>query len=184
MRHKRAIRFLICVGCLATACLAQAPGRAPKQTQHAAAGHVPTLTKLAKMVVGLEEQLESAIRSGNPALVEKMLTEDFEMRVSAAPGVPVPRSDWIHAALAGVDSQLPIQQIAVHDLGDRLIASYIRPRARSLQRDASRDVFFVDVWQRSDESWKLAIRYAGPSGPANFAIPGASVASPPIPKKY
>jgi hypothetical protein len=40
----------------------------------------------------------------------------------------------------------------------------------------------VDVWRRTGDEWKLAIRYIAPAG--GTSLPGVPRAEPEIPKRY
>jgi hypothetical protein len=113
-----------------------------------------------------------------------MLTDDFELRIGSAPGIPVPRADWVRAAIAKPDPPSQPAQIAVHEFGEIAIASFLQARPQAAQKKADGDTFIVDVWKRSGESWKLATRYAAPAGGPDFAILGAGAPQPVIPKRY
>ncbi len=154
---------------LAGATLTAAGGEAPPR--------IPTVTRLVKLFLEHEAQLGDAVRAGDVAGIERLLTEDFELRVGARAGQPVPRADFVRALSAARDPGGDIGAMAVHDLGTTMIVSYA-------QGHRGGALFVVDVWRNDGGNWKLAIRYAAPAGDANAKIPGAPAAEPEIPKKY
>ena len=148
-----------------------------------ATGRIPTVTRLVKIFLEMEDALAAGIRSGNAAAVEKMLAEDFELRVASNPGNPTPRAEWLRLSLAKPGPALRIEQMAVHDFGEIAVVSFLQAAGTAQKRDAARDIATVDVWKRSGDTWLLAVRYAGPAASHGLVIPGAS-AEPPIDKRY
>jgi ketosteroid isomerase-like protein len=148
-----------------------------------APGRIPTVTRLVKLFLELEGALAAGVRSGNATAVDGMVADDFELRVASMPGNPTPRAEWLRLALDKPGPSFRIEQMAVHDFGEVAIVSFLEAAMAGEKRDATRDIATVDVWKRSGETWKLAVRYAGPAGSHGFAIPGASM-QPPIEKRY
>ena len=126
---------------------------------------IPTVTRLVQQFSALEEVLVNAVRNGDAAALERILADDFEMRVGAAPGAPIPKSDWIRHWLAAANGAYGIEQMAVHAFGDVAVVSFL---ARRGPRDS---LFITDVWVGAGSAARLAVRYAGPAG--NVPIPGA-----------
>jgi Domain of unknown function (DUF4440) len=176
MKRLGVLAVLLCAGMLA--------GPLGAQTKIDAPGHIPTVTRLVKLFMDLEGTLTTGLREGNAAAVDTMLAEDFEMRVASMPGNPTPRAEWIKLSLGKPASHFRIEQMAVHDLGDVSTVSFLQAGvAPGGRREPARDIAIVDVWKRAGDSWKLAIRYAGPAGSRDFVIPGASREAP-IAKRY
>ncbi len=147
----------------------------PDALAQGALHRVPTVTRLVKIFTTLEYELSAAVRAGDAAAVDRMVTDDFELRSSVLPGVPTPRAEWL-AQSKGKDTG-EIEQMAVHDYGPVAVVSYAwkwQPR---------RDLLAVDVWVKSGDSWKLSVRYAGPAGDSTTAVPGAVLEAPVIQKK-
>jgi len=138
---------------------------------------IPTVTRLVKLFMERETQLGDAVRAGDAAGVERNLAEDFELRVGARPGRPVPRADFVQAIVQGRDAGGEITAMAANDVGGAVVVSYT-------QASRSGPLFVVDVWRMKDDDWKLAIRYASPAGSARTVIPGAGAEEAVIPKKY
>ena len=138
---------------------------------------IPTITRLVKLFLEREAQLGDAVRAGDAAGVERMLADDFELRVGARAGRPIPRADFVQAIVQGRDAGGEIAGMAAHDIGGAVIVSFT-------QGSRAGPLFVVDVWRMQGSEWKLAIRYAGPAGTASTAIPGAGAEEPEIPKKY
>src|SRR6266571_4257361 len=108
-----------------------------------------------------------------------MVRDDFELRTSAGPGRPVPRAEWIRQSLAAPGPASSPSQMAVHDLGDTAVVSFLDRAAANRAQ-----IFVVDVWRRDGAEWKLAIRYAAPGGTTTVTIPGVPPESSEIPKRY
>lgn len=149
----------------------------------AASGRIPTVTRLVKAFLERETALDVAAREGRVAAVDAMLADDFELRVAARPGSPTPRAEWVRRVIAKPGPPRRFEQMAVHDYGDVAVVSFMQAWTA---RSPGHDIATVDVWKRSGDDWKLAVRYSGPAdagrAPA-FAVPGASTDAP-IEKRY
>jgi len=143
---------------------------------------IPTVTRMVKQFTELESSLAASIKAGDEAGLQKLLADDFELRTGSMPGNPTPRAEWIRSLLLRRDVAYSIEQMAVHDLGNHAVVSFVEKSARK-EAKAAPNIFVVDVWKRSGNDWKLAIRYASAAS-RDVVIPGASAESPAIPKKY
>ena len=152
------------------------PFSAPAQDRDAV-GRVPTVTRLVKLFLERETSLIDAIRAGDAGTIGNALTEDFELRTGTRAANPVPRAAFIREVLRTREGGGEVSGMAVHDVGNAAIASFVQANGQSV-------LFVVDVWQRSGADWKLAVRYASPIGSPDLAIPGVGPAEPEIPKKY
>jgi hypothetical protein len=150
---------------------------APALAADSATGRVPTVTRLVKLFLEREDALSAAMRAGDTASLERTLSDDFELRTGARAASPVPRVDFIADAAKNHPASGAAKRMAVHDVGSVAIVSFV-------QGDTTTAVFVIDVWRQTASDWKLAIRYASPAGPPEFAIPGASSPAAEIPKKY
>ncbi|MGZ4787815.1 MAG: hypothetical protein ACXVZX_04795 [Terriglobales bacterium] len=114
---------------------------------------VRTVTRTVQRFGDLEKKLSDA---GSSSERTNYLTDDFEERLCAQPGTPVPRSDWF----ATPGQQLTFRQQAVHDYGDIAIYS-------ALASDSNANFMIVDAWKKEGDNWKLSVRYRCPaSGPS------------------
>jgi hypothetical protein len=148
-------------------------------------GRIPTVTRLVKLFYEREGELVSALKNKEQVKLDALVAEDFELRSAAAPGVPVPRADWLSKSLAEASAYSGgIEQMAVHGLNDTSIVSFLWKSANSVQTGALPDVFVIDVWRLSGNEWKLAIRYASPTSSANARLPGFAPPSDVIEKRY
>lgn len=110
---------------------------------------VPTVTRTVQLFGELERKLASADKAARA----QMLTEDFEERLCADPGTPVPRNEWLQkVALLGTQ----FSQEAVHTFGEIAVYSGLR------SADNGHDMI-VDTWKQGDGGWKLAVRYRCPA---------------------
>jgi hypothetical protein len=163
---------------LAALVCAAGVGRAGAATDDS---RVPVLTRLVQDFSALEGKLGDAVARGDRASLEQLVAEDFELRAGRHPGEPVPRAQWLadvtteHAAAAAP------RQMAVHDLGDLALVSFLwRPAGAT---GAAPGMFVVDLWGKADGAWRLKIRYAAV---ARGGAPAPAAAPPAIPfkKKY
>ena len=161
---------LICFAALALS-QAWAQGTAP--------GNIPTVSRLVVLFTEQEMRLAERVRARDSAGVGNLLTDDFELRASARPGQPVPRADWLRQSMASPAPMGMPTQMAVHDLGSAAVVSFLQPA-----NGAKGNLFVIDVWRRVGDEWKLAVRYAGASGPASVPVPGLPPAGKEIPKRY
>ena len=171
----------ICLRIVSTVALAAATiaGTTSGATAQAATGRVPTVTRLVKLFTDREMDLAQRIHVGDNAGVEEIVRDDFELRTSTAPGRPIPRAEWIRQSLAAPAPASNPSQMAVHDLGDTAVVSFL-DRADS----GAAQIFVVDVWRRDGADWKLATRYAAPGGATGVTIPGVPPQTSDIPKRY
>ncbi|MDR3392555.1 MAG: nuclear transport factor 2 family protein [Sulfuriferula sp.] len=142
---------------------------------------VPVVTRLVQIFSVLERDLEAHVQKGDAAAMETLLTDDFEMRIGAMPGNPIPRAQWLHQFTRHTGSSFDLQQMAVHDYGSVAVVSFLLKQDKSSK--SAGDIYIVDVWKKSGNDWQLAVRYASPAGNANFPIPGAMIA-PHLDKRY
>lgn len=155
---------------LASVCVAGAILFAPlAHASEAVPGRgVPTVTRLVKLFIDLEQTLDQQLANGDKADIGHLLADDFEQRNGGAPGNPVPRADWLR--------QMPrfrlgeISQMAAHDHGNIAVVSFLATRS-------GKSAFVVDVWKNQQGQWQLATRYV--SGAAEQPSP-----PPVVPKKF
>ena len=145
---------------------------------------IPTVTRTVKIFTELESAISASIQRGDAAALQKALSDDFELRVGAQPGTPTPREEWVRSLLAKPLAPTRIEQMAVHDMGDVAVVSFLETAIPAGKRDPPRDIFVVDVWKRAGDTWLLAIRYVSAHGTRPVPIPGDASSTPQIPKKY
>ena len=136
-------------------------------------GRIPTVTRLVHIFLQLEGKLSEAVEQRDMPTASKLLSDDFEMRVSAVPGTPVPRAAWLQQSFAEPNSSLVIEQMAV---------SYLW-KITDVKSKLERDIFIVDTWRQESGAWKLAVRYAGPAAKGDYPIPGVPIIEPVFEKK-
>ncbi|BBO99902.1 DUF4440 domain-containing protein [Sulfuriferula nivalis] len=144
-----------------------------------AADNVVSVTRLVMVFNTLEAELDVAAQHNNVEVINKLLAPNFEMRVGAMPGNPVPRAAWLHQLQTVPSAPLIPEQMAVHDYDNVAVVSFLNKRSTS-----AGDIYIVDVWKKLALSWQLAVRYASPAGRADFVIPGAALNEPVLDKRY
>ena len=167
MRYSRASLVLLCS-------LGASLVGAPTVSANEAIGRVPTVTRLVKIFFELESDLTNSVAKRDKQAVEATLTNDFEMRIAAAPANPVPRAAWIKRSFAEPQTSSEIEQMAVHDYGGVATVSFLW-KTTVAKSKATHDLFIVDLWKQSPKGWQLATRYAAPANDMSFAIPGAAL---------
>jgi len=149
----------------------------PAADERPSGGRVPTVTRLVKLFSEREAALADAVRAGDEKRTQDLLADDFEMRIGSAPANPIPRIEWIGDMMRTRNPGEAVTDMAVHDLNGTAIVSFSQGRGPGA-------ILVVDVWRAAGNDWRLAIRYAAPTGSAAFRIPGAGALPPEIPKKY
>lgn len=130
---------------------------------------IPLMTRLVKIFLGLEQELDQAARLGERGKIDRLLDADFELRSGSRPGAPIPGKDWLaeYAKNAAALPPFAIENMAARELGDLIAVSYKWPV------QGKSDLFIVDLWRRDGESWRLTARYASRQYIEESSIPGA-----------
>jgi hypothetical protein len=144
----------------------------------AQSANVPTVSRLVKLFMEREIALQDAMRSGGAPGIGASLADDFELRAATQPARPIPRDAFIAQVVKQKPQEAAPVEMAVHDVGSAAIASFRVPAASG---DGS--LFVVDVWRRTGNDWKLAIRYASASAPG-ITVPGTGGDAGDLPKRY
>jgi ketosteroid isomerase-like protein len=139
----------------------------PAQHPSGRGAQVPTTTRTVAQFTALETNLADALRRHDESAASALLADDFELRTAAAPGTPVPRADWLRAALRSAGREFSIQQMAVHMFGDTAAVSFLL----SGKTNSGRNTMVVDVWTKVQNDWKLAVRYSSPSSAQAALLP-------------
>ena len=145
-------------------------------------GRIPTVTRLVHEFFQLEGKLSQAVEKRDTPTVSNLLSDDFEMRVGAMPGTPIPRAAWIQQSFVEHESSTEMEQMAVHDFGKIAIVSYLW-KIKAIKSKMERDIFIVDTWRQEAGAWKLAVRFAGPGAQSDYPIPGVPIIEPAFEKK-
>jgi hypothetical protein len=133
-----------------------------------------TMTRGVAVFGRAEAALIDALKAGDTAALDRLVAPLFEQRNAEQPGAPVPRAQWLGQAAAQAAASEKLQQLAVHDHGDVVVASYFWQRAEPLG-----NAFVVDVWKRQPPGeFRLVTRYLSPSTSAS-----APAVAPADPKK-
>lgn len=140
---------------------------------------IPTVSRLVMLFTQQESRLAERLSARDAAGAGDLLADDFELRAGPEPGRAIPRADWLRQSMQSAGGVVPPTQMAVHDLGNAAVVSFLQRF-----KGTKTEVFVVDVWRRAGDEWKLAIRYVAPGGYASFALPGVPPQAAAIPKRY
>ncbi len=143
---------------------------AVEQAASGRGGPVPTRNIL--IFSKLENEWHDALRRHDAAALGRILSDDFEIRSAAAPGVPTAREDAVHAWLQAPAVESSVGQMAVHEYGDLMLVSFLW-RLNGEGGRAPQTFFVVDTWKRAGNDWKATVRYAAPVVEGAPAVPGA-----------
>jgi hypothetical protein len=111
---------------------------------------IPLVTRLVQQFDGLEKDIIVALKTNNQSALHQLVADDFEARMSYAPGSPISRETWLLQSLNQAKNyNVVIGQMAVHDFKQMMVVSF---RWQSLS--------LVDVWTKEQERWVLKVRYA------------------------
>ena len=147
-------------------------------------GAVPTVTRLVQTFSTLESEWMAAVRKRDDASVRKFLAEDFEMRNGAEPGRPTPRAEWIKQSLQDAPFSSTTEQMAVHDLGNVAVVSFLWKLDVPKSSGFSRRLFVVDTWELAAGVWRVKMRYMAPAAELATRMPGVARGDAVIEKRY
>jgi len=160
-------RLLILLG------LSSLLGSALAASQAAPRGHgAPVPTRNVVTFTKLENEWNDALRRHDAEALARIVSEDFEIRSAAAPGVPTARDEALHAWAQLPALQSTIGQMAVHEYGELMVVSFVWKLGEADGRP-QQTFFVVDTWKRAGNEWKAAVRYAAPIVDGGAAVPGA-----------
>jgi ketosteroid isomerase-like protein len=160
--------FLILGGVL----IAVASAIAGAQTGPSGRG-VPSPTRNVTVFSGLEKEWLDAVQRRDNEALNKIVADNFELRSSAAPGVPTARDEALKQWLQLPPFESSIGQMAVHEYGDLMLVSFLWKIAAGKDSALPQAVFVVDTWKRVNGNWQVLVRYAAPVGSAAENVPGA-----------
>ena len=146
-----------------------------------ASNRIPTVTRLVQLFTGLEATLSEAQSKGDAETLGNLLTDNFEMRIDASPGEPIPRAEWLKRVLEQRRAAQS-EQMAVHDYGDIAIVSFLLKSEVTPKHSSA--IFIVDVWRKAGADWKLATRYAANASSSPQHIPGVPLKGQAFEKRY
>lgn len=145
---------------------------------------IPTVTRSVQLFSTLETEWLDAVSHRNVDALNKVVSEDFELRSAAAPGRPTARAEWQQQAFAAKPMESSIEQMAVHEFGELAVVSFLWKIDAPKDAAVARQVFVVDTWKQTDSGWKAITRYAAPVDASAKPVPGSDAATPAIRKKY
>jgi ketosteroid isomerase-like protein len=113
-------------------------------------------------VCDLQSQWMAAWLRRDRAALEQILAPDFALIVSARPTQPMPRQQWLEAALGSYrGTSFDYETMSIRILGDvAIVASVALQQAAIDGADRSGRFFLTDVWRRSAKSWQVVARHS------------------------
>jgi ketosteroid isomerase-like protein len=160
-------RFLILLGLSAMFGSALAAGQVTPSGRGA-----PVPTRNVVMFTKLENAWNDALRRHDAEALARIVSEDFEIRSAAAPGVPTARNEALQAWAQLPAFESTVGQMAVHEYGELMVVSFVWKLGEGAG-GSPQSFFVVDTWKRAGNEWKAAVRYAAPITDGAAVVPGA-----------
>ena len=128
--------------------------------QQTAASGMPTIE--ADFFTRLEKRLMDAVVARDRPALDSFLAQEFELRTSHGGGELTLRGEWIQAATTKYRVRsYRITGLTVREVGSAAIVNFFcEQQATFAGKDLSGKFFLVDVWQKTENDWKLLTRYA------------------------
>ena len=126
-------------------------------------------SQLIKQFTDLENTFARAYQGKNTALLEQILDPEYTLTLSARPGDPLSRADWLalipkynvqHFEIRGVQ----VRCLRVTPSGScelAAVSSINKQKAAVGGQDRSGEFFIVDIWANREGKWKVSARYSG-----------------------
>lgn len=116
-----------------------------------------------------ENEFAPAYQGKDLELLERLLAPEYALTVSARPGNPVPRADWLALIPKYNVHAFEIRDVQVRCLRETTsgrcelaaVSSVNTQKADVGGRDRSGEFFIVDVWSYRDGRWMVGARYSG-----------------------
>src|ERR1700730_5823515 len=100
---------------------------------------IPTVTLLVKKYNDMENMLQDAFIRKDTKKIDSFVAPDFEERKANNPNSPIPRKEWIALKVSQKTDNRVIRQMAVRELGNIHIVSYL-----SVEPNNNSSGFIVD----------------------------------------
>lgn len=176
-------KLALIVALVASACTAGLAATTAPAIGTADRAPVPTVTRLVKIFGTLETQWMESVQRRDTAGIERILSDDFEMRIASAPGQPTPRAEWIKQSITDAPFTSSIEQMAAHELGNVIVVSFLWKLDVAASNAMSPQIFVVDTWTQEAGTWRVRTRYAAPVGNSGKNVPGTDAGVAMIKKK-
>jgi Domain of unknown function (DUF4440) len=120
-------------------------------------------TKLQIFFSELETQWLKAIQEKDPAALNRIVSDQFQVRMPAPPGNPIPREQWLLGIFSRRLLSFQLRQVRVRELSPQIVVvSFVQ--TETYQQSATpqmEDHFVVDIWinSGSGDNWRCTDRY-------------------------
>lgn len=138
--------------------------RLPAWSQDQGKGNrVVTETKLQIFFSELETQWLKAVQDKDKAALNRIVSDQFQLRTSTAPGNPIPYAAWLLEIFGQKLLSFRLRQVAVRELSPTIaVVSFVL--TKTYQQSATpqtEDQFVVDIWINtgSGDNWRCTDRY-------------------------
>jgi Domain of unknown function (DUF4440) len=144
--------FSVVVLSLATPAISQSTGNQPP-------GQILTPTRQVTLFSDLENQLMHALQKKDAAALQRLLDEDFEIS-EATRSNPIAHEELIDALPALNLESFLIRRMSAHDFSETVSVDFVASAKGDFGgKDVSGQYYIVDLWRKSGDSWRLAVRY-------------------------
>jgi Domain of unknown function (DUF4440) len=134
-------------------------GAQDKGTGHQAAPD----NKLQVFFSELETQWIKAIQVKDPAALNRIVSDQFQVRTPAPPGNPIPREQWLLGIFERRLLSFQLRQVTVRQLSPQIVVvSFVQSETyQQSVTPQNEDHFVVDIWinSGSGDNWRCTDRY-------------------------
>lgn len=128
-----------------------------------------TSQQLVNDFVERENSFARAYQSKDIKLLEQLLAPEYALTVSARPGNPMPRADWLALIPKYNVQTFEIRGVQARCLREATpgrcelaaVSSINAQKADVGGQDRSGEFFIVDIWSYRDGKWMVSARYSG-----------------------
>jgi hypothetical protein len=111
----------------------------------------------------LETQLLKAVQDKNPAALNLIVSDDFQVWTASPPGNPTSRSEWLLGIFGRKLLSFNVRQLAVHELTPEIaVVSFVETDTyKQSATPQTEDLFVIDVWitKGTGDNWRCTERY-------------------------
>src|ERR1700730_140848 len=137
--------------------------RSPAAPQDQGKGHrIVSKTQIQVFFSELEKQCLKAVQEKNPAALNRVLSDDFQVWTSTPPGNPISRDEWLLGVFGRKLQSFQLRQVAVRAVSPEVaVVSFVLTETYQSATPQTEGHFVVDIWinHGSGDNWRCTDRY-------------------------